>query len=236
MHKAADGIKSIKLMSEKTTAFLFDLNGTVIDDMEFHAKAWHEILTNDLGADMTWEEVKKEMYGKNSEVLARIFGEDHFTGEEVHKASLKKEKYYQEAYKPHLKLINGLHDFLDQAATHKVKMAIASAAIMDNIDFVVDNLSVREYFDVLVSADDVETSKPDPETFLKAAEKLGAAPEDCIVFEDAPKGVEAAENAGMRCVVITTAHPKEDFAQYGNVVAFITDYTDPYITEFFQKS
>ncbi|MBF9252827.1 HAD family phosphatase [Pontibacter sp. 172403-2] len=215
------------------TAFLFDLNGTLIDDMHYHAKAWHQILTNDLGADLTWEEVKKEMYGKNREVLARIFGEDHFSDEEAHKLSVEKEKYYQQAYKPHLKLINGLQDFLKQAAAHHVKMAIASAAISDNIDFIVDNLNIRHYFDAFVSADDVETSKPDPETFLKAAEKLQTNPADCIVFEDAPKGVEAAQHAGMQCIVITTAHPKEDFKQYDNVLAFIDDYEDPFITNYF---
>ena len=220
-------------MAKKKTTFLFDLNGTVIDDMEYHAEAWHEILTNDLGADLTWEEVKKEMYGKNREVLNRIFGEDRFSDEEADKLSVQKEEYYQQAYKPHLKLINGLHDFLKKAAAHDVKMAIASAAITDNIDFVVDNLGIRQYFEAFVSADDVTTSKPDPETFLKAAEKLQADPADCIVFEDAPKGVEAAQNAGMRCVVITTAHPKEDFQQYDNVIAYIADYTDSYITGYF---
>lgn len=122
-----------------------------------------------------------------------------------------------------------------EAAANGVKMAIASAAITDNIDFVVDNLGVRQYFDAFVSADDVDTSKPHPETFLKAAEKLEADPEDCIVFEDAPKGVEAARNAGMKCIVITTAHPKEDFKQYDNVIAYIKDYTDPYITDYFSK-
>lgn len=222
-------------MNKIKTAFLFDLNGTLIDDMHYHAKAWHEILTNDLGADLTWDEVKKEMYGKNREVLARIFGEDHFSDEEGHRLSIKKERYYQEAYKPHLQLIKGLHDFLAKAAAHHVKMAIASAAITDNIDFVVDNLDIRQYFDAFVSADDVETSKPNPETFLKAAEKLQADPADCIVFEDAPKGVEAAQNAGMQCIVITTAHPKEDFKQYGNVITFIDDYEDPYIKNYFMQ-
>lgn len=222
-------------MKNKKTAFLFDLNGTVIDDMEYHAEAWHEILTNDLGADLTWEEVKKEMYGKNREVLNRIFGEGRFSDEEADKLSVQKEEYYQQAYKPHLKLIKGLHEFLKQAAANGVKMAIASAAITDNIDFVVDNLGIRQYFDAVVSADDVTTSKPDPETFLKAADKLQADPADCIVFEDAPKGVEAAQNAGMRCVVITTAHPREDFEKYDNVIAYIADYTDAYITGFFSE-
>ncbi|GHA70919.1 HAD family hydrolase [Pontibacter akesuensis] len=222
-------------MPSKTTAFLFDLNGTIIDDMAFHAKAWYHILAEDLGADLTFEEVKQEMYGKNAEVLVRIFGEDHFEKNEIEELSSKKENYYQTAYKPHLELINGLQDFLAQAAAANVKMAIASAAITDNIGFVIDNLNIRQYFDALVSADDVSTSKPDPETFLKAAEKLNTAPAACIVFEDAPKGVEAARNAGMRCVVITTAHPKEDFAQYDNVIGYIADYTDPYIKNFFQQ-
>ncbi|GAB3533908.1 beta-phosphoglucomutase family hydrolase [Pontibacter brevis] len=221
-------------MKETTKAFLFDLNGTIIDDMHYHAKAWHQILTKDLGADLTWDEVKVQMYGKNEEVLARIFGENHFSDEKVDKLSVAKEKYYQEAYKPHMELINGLEKFLAEAAAHNIKMAIASAAITGNIDFIVDNTGIRQYFNAFVSADDVDNSKPDPETFLKAAEKLEIAPENCIVFEDAPKGVEAAQNAGMRCIVITTAHPKEDFEQYDNVVGFIKDYEDALTKDFFK--
>lgn len=223
-------------MKDTAKAFLFDLNGTIIDDMHYHAKAWHQILTNDLGADLTWDEVKVQMYGKNREVLNRIFGEDHFSDEKADKLSVEKEKYYQEAYKPHLELIKGLRDFLAKADAQNIKMAIASAAITDNIDFIVDNLDIRHYFDAFVSADDVENSKPDPETFLKAAEKLHIKPEDCIVFEDAPKGVEAAQNAGMRCIVITTAHPKEDFSQYDNVVGFIKDYEDALTQDFFKSN
>jgi beta-phosphoglucomutase-like phosphatase (HAD superfamily) len=104
-------------------------------------------------------------------------------------------------------------------------MAIGSAAIPFNIDFAIDNLKIRHYFDAIVSADDVERSKPDPETFLKAARMLNADPESCIVFEDAPKGVECAMNAGMRSVVVTTTHPKHDFRKYDNVILFIDDYT-----------
>ncbi len=222
-------------MHTNSKAFLFDLNGTVIDDMQYHSEAWHKILTEDLGAELTWEEVNVQMYGKNSEVLARIFGEDRFSDEEAYKLSVEKEKYYQSAYKPHIKLINGLEHFLEKAHAHGTKMAIASAAIMFNIDFIVDNLEIRRYFDALVSADDVDKSKPHPETFLKAAQKLGIPPQDCIVFEDAPKGVESAKNAGMPCVVITTAHPKEDFSKYDNVIAFIKDYEDPFIVDFFKK-
>lgn len=212
-------------------AFIFDLNGTMIDDMHFHNQAWHQILTKDLGASLSMEEVKVQMYGKNSELLARIFGEDHFSPEEADRLSVEKEKRYQEAFRPHLQLINGLDHFLEKAARHDIKMAIGSAAIMFNIDFVLDNLDIRSYFQAIVSADDVTTSKPHPETFAKGAEILGIDPADCIVFEDAPKGVEAACNAGMRCMVLTTMHKKDEFSQYDNIVGYIKDYTDPLLDE-----
>lgn len=216
-------------------AFVFDLNGTMIDDMHFHNKAWHQILTEDLGAGLSMEEVKEQMYGKNSELLARIFGQDHFSPEETNRLSVEKEKRYQEAFRPHLQLIKGLEEFLEKASRHNIKMGIGSAAIMFNIDFVLDNLDIRSYFKAIVSADDVTTSKPHPETFAKGAEIMGVDPADCIVFEDAPKGVEAARNAGMRCVVLTTMHEKNEFSQYDNIVGYIKDYTDPLLDKLFPE-
>jgi beta-phosphoglucomutase len=163
----------------QTKAFIFDLNGTMIDDMQYHSAAWFSILNDDLRAGLTRAEVDKQMYGKNEE------------------------------------------------------MAIGSAAINFNIDFVLDNLHIRHYFGAIVSADDVTVSKPDPETFTKAAVLLGVPHGDCIVFEDAPKGVEAALRAGMRSIVLTTMHEKEEFSRYSNVIRFIKDYTDPSLDELF---
>jgi beta-phosphoglucomutase len=211
----------------KPKAFLFDLNGTMINDMHFHAEAWHHTLTNDLGATISFEEVKKEMYGKNEELLGRIFGSDYFGADQLKKISINKEKRYQEAFLPHLALINGLGDFLKKGYDAGIRMAIGSAAIPFNIDFVLDGLNIRPYFNAIVSADDVKISKPNAETFLNAAIALNVDPSSCLVFEDVPKGVEAADNAGMKCVVITTTHTKEEFGDFDNILAFITDYNDP---------
>lgn len=211
-------------------AFVFDLNGTMIDDMKFHTDAWFDILNNDLKADLSWADVKKEMYGKNQEVLVRIFGQGKFTMSEMDTISFEKEKRYQKAFLPQLELIKGLDTFLEQAKAKKIKMAIASAAIPFNIDFVLDNLGLRDMFSAIVSADDVTESKPHPETFFKAASLLGVAPEACVVFEDAPKGVEAAQNAGMKTVVLTTAHEKEEFASYKNIIGFARDYSDVFFS------
>ena len=212
-------------MKLEAKAFLFDLNGTIIDDMSYHADAWYDILNNELGANMTREAVKMQMYGKNHELLVRIFGDAHFTLQEMDALSIEKERRYQKAYLPKLELIDGLQTFLDAAKKAGIAMAIGSAAIPFNISFVLDNLHLNEYFPVVVSADDVSVSKPDPETFLSCASRLNVGSADCIVFEDAPKGVESAMNAGMKCFVLTTTHPKEDFSAYTNIIGFASDYT-----------
>ena len=211
-------------MKISAKAFLFDLNGTMIDDMAFHVKAWHGILNDDLKAAMTVEEVRSHMYGKNSELFDRVFGKHYFKPEEMEHWSMEKERRYQKEFFPHLKLIGGLDRFLKEAKEKNIKMAIGSAAIPFNINFVIDNLDIRHYFDVIVSADDVALSKPDPETYVKAAALLHIKNEDCIVFEDAPKGVEAALLAGMKAVTITTMHEEKEFDAYNNIITFVKDY------------
>jgi beta-phosphoglucomutase len=214
-------------------AFLFDLNGTMIDDMGYHQKAWYDILNDDLKAGLSREAVKKEMYGKNSELLVRVFGEGRFSEAEMDKWSMEKERRYQQAFLPELRLIAGLDAFLERAKKQGTLLAIGSAAINFNIDFVLDNLDIRHYFSAIVSADDVKISKPDPETYCKLAGLLNVKPSECLVFEDAPKGVEAAENAGMQSVVITTMHEPGEFAQYSNVWGYIQDYNDKRLDSLF---
>ena len=217
-------------------AFLFDLNGTMVNDMEYHVKAWYDILNNDLKAGLSWPQVREQMYGKNSELLVRVFGKRKFSAMRIDELSFEKEKRYQEAYLPHLKLIPGLEAFMKKAKDNHIAMAIGSAAIPFNIDFVLNNLHISNYFKTIVSADDVAISKPHPETYLKGAAILGVQPQDCIVFEDAPKGVEAALNAGMKAVVITTMHGQEEFAAYPNILAFVKDYTDTALDILFAAS
>ncbi len=208
-------------MSKNYKAFLFDLNGTLVDDMHYHIRAWHRIL-NELGADISVEQTKAECYGKNQELLERIFP-GRFTPEEKNTLSLEKEKQYQREFAPDLKGIAGLDEFLSRARKAGIKMAIGSAAIMFNIDFVLDGLNIRTCFDSLVSADHVRNSKPDPETYLKAASALGIPPADCLVFEDAPTGVEAARRSGMDCAVLTTMHQPNEF-NHPNIIGFARDY------------
>lgn len=214
-------------------AFIFDLNGTMIDDMNFHIQSWYDIL-NQLGADLTLEQVKHECYGKNEELLERIFP-GRFSGDEMKVMISQKEAGYREVFRPYLQLIDGLDVFLQQAHANKILMGIGSAALPENINYVLDGLSIRNYFKAIVSAVDVRKSKPDPETFLLCADKLGVQPEECIVFEDAPKGVEAAGLAGMSCIVLTTMHPEDDFNACEHVLCKVPNYSDERLISWIQK-
>ncbi|MET0634810.1 MAG: HAD family phosphatase [Chitinophagaceae bacterium] len=209
----------------KYDAFIFDLNGTMIDDMNYHEKAWYEIIVNELKAPLSPEQLKLEMYGKNEELFERVFGQGIFSAEDIQDISMRKEKKYQSDFLPHLKLIDGLEDLLAKAKKEGVGLAIGTAAITFNVDYVLDRLNIRQFFPVIIGAEDVAHSKPDPEVFLKAAEGLGVDPSKCIVFEDAPKGIEAAKRAGMKAVGISSFHTAEELKN-DNVLCVVADYSD----------
>jgi beta-phosphoglucomutase len=126
-------------------AFIFDLNGTMIDDMSYHLDIWYTILTTELGATLTRAKVRSHMYGKNQEVLERIFGTDRFSKAEAEFISQNKEERYQAMYRPDLRLLPGLKEFLKAAKGNGVLMAIGSAA-SPFINFVLDNLELHHYF------------------------------------------------------------------------------------------
>jgi len=218
----------------KYRAFIFDMNGTMIDDMHYHEQAWHNVLVNQLKAPLTLDQVRHQIYGTSMEMFERVFGAGKFSKEEVEKISLEKERRYREEFLPHLKLIDGLPSFLDRVKSKNVALAIGTAAPVPNIDFVMDNFNLRSYFPVIIGPDDVSKSKPDPEVFLKAASRLGIPPEQCIVFEDAPKGIEAAARAGMKSVGITSYHTSEELKN-DNLLFTIQDYNSSLLNQLFER-
>jgi len=214
----------LTINTEKYKAFLFDLNGTMIHDMPYHVNAWHKVIKK-LGGTLSKSEMKAQCYGKGEEMLERIFP-SKFTFKERINISLAKEAQYRIEFLPELKLIEGLDELLTHANQHQIKLGIGSAANNLNIDFVVDNLNLRSLLQVIISGEMVSESKPHPETFLKCAELLAIPVRQCLVFEDTPKGVECAANAGMDVVVLTTTHPKSDFEDFNNIIHFSDDYKD----------
>jgi beta-phosphoglucomutase len=213
-----------KIDTQKYNAFLFDLNGTMVNDMPYHVIAWHKVILA-LGGNLTLDQMKHECYGKGEEMLERIFPGKYALTERISISEAKEAKYRAD-FLPDLKWIVGLDQFLHQAFQRQIKLSIGSAANTLNIDFVVDNLNLRKYFHSIVSGDMVTKSKPHPETFLNCAHTLQIAPTQCLVFEDTPQGVACAANANMEVVVLTTTHPKSDFEHFSNIIHFVSNYNE----------
>lgn len=204
-------------------AFIFDMDGTMIDNIQFHLQAWQDFLSSQ-GIAITAAELDRQNHGTIGEVLRRICGE-HLSDAEVLELGERKEARYRELYRPHLKLVAGLNSFLDEAQRLDIPMALATSGAVPNIDFVMDGLGIRSYFQTWVGGDDVTFGKPHPETFLKAAQRLNRSPEQCLVFEDTLSGIAAAEQAGMKAIAITTTLPAQAFADLPAVYCAAPDFT-----------
>lgn len=159
------------------------------------------------------------------EILRARLGPD-VPDDQIAVLAQEKDVLYRDMYRPHRAAIQGFEQLVTTARARGVSLAVATSAPPLNIVFTLDELDLRRHFDAVVGAADVAHGKPHPDVFLKAAEKLGMNPSDCVVFEDAPMGVEAARRAGMRAVVITTTLPAEAFAEYDNVIRVVNHYED----------
>ena len=184
-------------------AFIFDLDGVIVDTAKFHYLAWKE-LANDLGFDFT-EEQNEQLKGVSRvaslEILLNI-GNIQLTNE--HKEILLKEK--NEQYLKYIakmgqeEILPGIKNLLAYLKEHEIPFSLGSAS--KNARLILKILDIYDLFDAIVDGNDVSTAKPDPEVFLIAAEKLNKDPHDCIVIEDAQAGVQAANNAQMMSIGI----------------------------------
>lgn len=210
-------------------AFIFDMDGTLVDNMHYHDLAWQATL-KDFGIDLPLDDVMKKAYGINVEALERFFGFAP-SAEMVTDFSFKKENLYRKIYTPYLKQINGMIEFLESARLEKIPMAIATGSAWRNTNLVVDTLNIRHYFKTIITAEQVKHGKPNPESFLEAASRLNVSPKNCMVFEDVPNGARAALNANMDCVFITTTYPAFLAGSISSVVRCMNDYTKLSISE-----
>jgi beta-phosphoglucomutase len=197
-------------------AFLFDLDGTLIDTMHWHFVTW-QVVVEELGSELKGDALMKELYGNGAELMHRLVPHKTFTEEEARRIVDDKEARYGQ----NITVLEGAREFLEEAQHHQIPMGIGTASNQANIDFALDFLDLRKYLNAIVGADDVEFSKPHPETWLKLAEALNTDPAHCIVFEDAPKGVEAAQKAGMKAVAITGHYSANDFNGYENILQIV---------------
>ena len=219
-------------MSHAKRALIFDMDGTIVDNMAFHTKSWitfFERRGHAIDPDAFFRATAGRQGG---EIIRSHFGAD-LLDDEVMLLNHEKEAVYRELYAPHRKAVEGFEDLIADAKSQGIALAVGTAAPPANVEFTLDGLDLRRSFDAIVGATDVARGKPHPDVFLEAAKRCGAEPADCIVFEDAPLGVEAARRAGMRAVVLTTTLPAEAFAEFDNVITIVSDFSQLSLDELF---
>ena len=211
-------------MKYSDRAFIFDMDGTLVDNMRYHTEAWRTLIEEN-GFEFDEHKFLVETAGQtNREIIPGVFGA--MSNERLSELALRKEELYRESYLIHRMPVRGLRGFLDAASELGIKLAVSTAASPANMAFILDGLDLRRYFGAITTAADVKRGKPDPEIFLISASKLGVGPADSIVFEDAFFGFEAAKRAGMLAIGLTTVNSATDIMGTGMVAEVHADYTE----------
>lgn len=202
-------------------AVIFDMDGVIVDNMPYHRKAWAEFFERH-NPPMRLEDFIPHMGKSNEDLLTVLFGKT-ITKEEICVLGEEKEALYREIYAPEVAPLSGFIDFLRSLKDNNVKTAVATAAPKVNLDFLFEHINLRNDFDALIADSEVDKGKPDPEIYLKAAEKLDYPPERCLVFEDSLAGIQAAINARMKVIGVATTNPPEKMQ---NAKLVIKDFTE----------
>jgi beta-phosphoglucomutase len=183
---------------------ILDMDGVIIDSNPWHRRVWAQY-NRRFGIE-TNEAMQQRMYGKRNDDIIRDFLGAQLTDEEVRAHGAAKERLYRETIGPVVNeaLVPGVREFL---ARHRHQpIGVATNAEPANVEFVLHEAGLWEYFRVVVDGHQVPNPKPHPDIYLKAAERLGATPSDCVVFEDSFTGIDAAHAAGMAVVGVRTTH------------------------------
>lgn len=184
-------------------ALVFDMDGTLIDNMPIHIQVWTQYLA-ELGAQAAPGAFHDQTAGKTNTEILRMFLGDDLPEERLAAYSREKEQRYRRLYRSALAPLPGLLPFLERARAAGLALALATSAGRENIDFTLQLLGISGVFSVIVGAEQVQRGKPDPQAFLLAAAGLGLPPERCLAFEDSLKGIAAAHAAGMPVIALLT--------------------------------
>ncbi|RYU94813.1 beta-phosphoglucomutase [Emticicia agri] len=184
-------------------AFLFDLDGVIVDTAIYHYQAWKQ-MANGLGFDIS-EEFNEQLKGVSRmdslDIILTHGGIELSQEEKLALATQKNENYLNLVSKMSPEdILPGVTDFFAQVKKENIKTALGS--VSKNAKLILESIGMSDDFDAIIDGTKIAKGKPDPEVFLKGAEELVVLPEECLVFEDAVAGVEAGKNGGMKVVGI----------------------------------
>lgn len=201
----------VPLSEFRPRGVVFDLDGTLTDNMSCHAEAFAVFLERHGLPPLTMA-MRRRIDGKrNAEIFPILFGRD-LTPEETHRFEEEKERTYRELSRDRLQPIAGVLTLLARLEEKGIGVAVATSAPEKNVAHTLGAIGLADRLGLVVRSDAVPRGKPHPDVFLSAARELAVAPDACLAFEDAPAGVTAAVRAGMRCVAITSSFPAEMFS------------------------
>lgn len=187
-------------------AVIFDMDGVIADTNPTHNIAWRKFL-DQYAIVPTEEELQNHMYGKHNSYILSYFFKKNVEGAELTQLQFEKEALFRELYTSIAEPISGLLPFLKDLKQNNVKTGIATSAPFENLDMMVERIPLLgQIMESMLSERDVTQHKPNPEVYLKSAERLGISPNRCVVFEDSVSGVKAGLAAGMKVVGVTTSH------------------------------
>jgi len=193
------------MLNHQPRAVLWDLDGTLLDSAEYHWLAWRETMAAE-GYDLTYERFAASFGQRNDTILRGYLGPD-ISSREIERIGEAKEMRYRHLVQTRgVQFLPGVQRWLLCLRAAGWRQAIASSAPALNIETVLQALNAAQYFDAIVSADDVQHGKPDPQVFLVAAARVAVPPQRCIVVEDAPAGIEGGRRAGMHTIGVGPAY------------------------------
>ncbi len=195
---------------------IFDLDGVLIDTGQFHRQSWYD-LAREEDFQMSDELFYSTFGMQNYQIIPLLVRRD-LTAEDIERMSEWKERRYRELISGKLTLQEGARGLIDELKSNGFLLAIGTSAPQANLAFMLEHTGVDDCFDAYVTGEEVSNSKPAPDTFLKAAEKLLLTPGRCIVVEDAVQGVQAGKKAGMKVVAVCTTRGREDLEEADLIV------------------
>ncbi|MBD3388078.1 MAG: HAD-IA family hydrolase [Candidatus Altiarchaeales archaeon] len=207
-----------------SSAFIFDMDGTLVDSFEAHFRAWEDMFRDKIGASVTRDEFRG-LFGMSMEEIFKDFLRHRGMEYEGDLTPLVeyKQRLFRERHLPMTKVLPGAVVLLEGLEKAGVRAAVASNTTRENIEATLESAGLNSYFDAVVGLDDVERGKPDPGMFLKAASLLDAEPGECIVVEDSVHGLKAAKSAGMTAyAVLTGCSSAEELREAGADKVFET--------------
>jgi beta-phosphoglucomutase len=197
-------------------AFLFDMDGVIIDSNPFHKIAL-KAFCKKYGHDLDEEQLRNKIYGRtNKDWIANVFGSLEST--QLKKYADEKEELFRKIYEQDIRPVAGLPEFLAKLEAMKIDRAIATSAPIENVVFTLEKTKLGRYFTTILDESHVTRGKPDPEIYVKTAAALGYKPEDCIVIEDSLSGVQAGKTAGCKVIGITTTHTRSELSETDLVI------------------